>query len=225
MSLIGLHRLSEHLVASVVPVSSAPVTLSQADERLVVGATQRRRAQFAAGREAARQAMAELGVAVVGIGQGPGGEPLFPPELRGSISHTREHAVALVGHASCYRSVGVDIDDARPLGDAAASGVTWQSEVARIQRVVELEDPALAQNFAFSAKEAIFKCQYPLTLNSKLGPLQARLLANPSEAGAFTVAGWRVSAATADVLARITVRLLALDAQTIVLALLPAELA
>ncbi|MGJ3700816.1 4'-phosphopantetheinyl transferase family protein [Variovorax sp. AFSI2.2] len=193
------------------------------EELLVVGATARRRAQFAAGRDAARQAMAVLGVPAVGIGQGAEGEPLFPAELRGSISHTREHAVALVGLAVDYCSLGVDLDDARPLGDAAAAGVTWMSEVSRVQRAMGLADHAAAQNFAFSAKEAIFKCQYPLTLNSKLGHLQARLLAGQSDAGVMSVAGWRVAALTAAVLKRVVVRRLALGASPLAFAIIAAQ--
>lgn len=205
MATIGLHWIAERLIACIVPISPTIATLFPDEEILVVGATVRRRAQFAAGRDAARQVMAEMGIPPVAIGQGTEGEPLFPTELRGSISHTREHAVALVGLANDYCSLGVDLDDARPLGDAAAAGVTWQSEVSRIQRAMGFAERAAAQNFAFSAKEAIFKCQYPLTLNSKLGQLQARLLVSHTGAGVMSVAGWRVPAPTAEVLNRVVV--------------------
>lgn len=176
----------------------------------MVRATPRRRSEFAAGRDAARQAMMAIGLPSAGVGQGAEGDPLFPAALRGSISHTREFAVAVVGHAVDYDSLGVDIDDGRALGDAAAAEVTWNAETARIQRAMGLTDRALAQNLAFSAKEAIFKCQYPLTFNSELGPLQARLVATPGNA-VMSVAGWRVSVPTAEVLSRIRVWRLAVD--------------
>lgn len=223
MATIGLHWIAERLVACIVPISPTIATLLPDEELLVVGATLRRRAQFAAGRDAARQAMAALGMPAVGIGQGTEGEPLFPAELRGSISHTREHAVALVGLTGDYCSLGVDLDDARPLGDAAAAGVTWQSEVSRIQRAMGFAERAAAQNFAFSAKEAIFKCQYPLTLNSKLRQLQARLLASRTGTGVMSVAGWRVAAPTADVLNRVLVRRLTLGSLPLALATIPAR--
>lgn len=207
---IGLHWVAERLVACVLPISSTPAPLWAEEELVVVGATRRRRSQFATGRDAARQAMVALGVSAVGVGRGAEGEPLFPGALRGSISHTRELAVALVGHAVDYQSLGVDMDDGRPLGDAAAAGVTWKAEVARIQRVMGLPDRALAQNFAFSAKEAIFKCQYPLTLDASLGPLQARLVMAPGDE-AMSVAGWRVCAPMAEVLSKVSVHRLALD--------------
>lgn len=216
MRSIRLHWVAPRMVACVVPVSSTP-QLWPEEERAVVGSTLRRRLQYAAGREAARHAMIALGVPACAVGQGAEGEPLFPLELRGSISHTREYAVGLVGCAGAYRSLGVDIDDGRPLGDAAAEGVTWKSEVRRIQHAMRLVDRALAQNFAFSAKEAVFKCQYPLTFNGMLAPLQARLLQIPGCNG-MAVAGWRVSIVTANVLARISVDRLLLDGHAVAVA-------
>ena len=223
MGTIGLHWIAESLVACIVPISPAIATLAPDEERLVVGATLRRRAQFAAGRDAARQVMVAMGTPAVAIGQGTEGEPVFPAELRGSISHTREHAVALVGLADDYCSVGVDLDDAQPLGDAAAASATWQSEVSRIQHAMGLAERAAAQNFAFSAKEAIFKCQYPLTLNSKLGPLQARLLASRSGTGVMSVAAWRVDALTADILNRVVVLRLTLGYLSLAVAIISAK--
>ena len=82
---------------------------------------------------------------------------------------------------------------------------------------------AAAQNFAFSAKEAIFKCQYPLTLNSKLGQLQARLLATRTGAGVMSVAGWRVPAPTADVLNRVVVSRLTIGSLSLAFAVVPAR--
>lgn len=166
--------------------------------------------------------MVALGVPAVGIGRGTEGEPLFPKELRGSISHTRDYAVALVGLATDYCSVGVDLDDARVLGDAAAAEFTWESEVSRIQRAMNLADRRAAQSFAFSAKEAIFKCQYPLTLGVKLKAHQARLLEAQPGAGGMSVSGWRAAKATAAVLARMAVSRVALDASPLAIATIAA---
>lgn len=217
----GLRRLDERLFACVVPVASKAVTPRDDEANCIADSTPRRRAQFVAGRDAARQVMIALGRSACSVGCGDGGEPLFPADLRGSISHTRELAIALIGEASEYCSVGVDIDDSRPLGEAAASGVTWKSEVALIQQVMNLAAASEAQNFALSAKEAIFKCQYSLTFNSKLSALQARLLANPNLPGELVVAGWRVTPATAEVLARVRVKRLILAAHPVALALIP----
>lgn len=222
MPTIGLHQVAPRLVACIVPISSAATAVWSDEERYLTGATLRRRAEFAAGRDAGRHAMVALGLPATSICKGAEEEPLFPAALRGSIGHTNTHAVALVGCAVVYRSVGVDIDDNRPLGEAAASGHTWKSEVARIQRVMGLQDRARAQNFAFSAKEAIFKCQYPLTGDAGIRALQARLIQDDDAVERMRVAGWRTRAGTASVLGQIRVLRLDLGNVTLALAILPA---
>lgn len=204
---IGLHWIEERLVACFVPVTREPVELWPDEEVLMADATLRRRAEFAAGRVAARKAIFALGLPAIGVGTGADGEPLFPSELRGSISHSNTRAVALIGLAVDYCSVGVDVDDSRPLGDVAAAEVTWEAEVRRIQRAFGFTDRVAAQNFAFSAKEAIFKCQFPLTQDSTLKAHQARLRAVPHQDGAeMRVAGWRATSATSRVLELMRVR-------------------
>ena len=218
-----LHQAAERLFISLVPVTVAHWPFSPDEEALVLNATALRRAQFAAGRRAARLAMAPLGVAPVAVGRGQEGEPLFPAQVCGSISHTRAYAVAMVGWMGDYASVGVDIDDGRPLGEEAAAGVTWKSEVKRIQTELGIESAELAQNFAFSAKEAVFKCQYSLTLNASLAQKQARLLARIGEPNALGVAGWRLCSATARVLEHILVRRLTLAGQAVAIAVAKRE--
>lgn len=222
MPTIGLHQVGPRLVVCIVPISSTATAVWPDEQRYVDGANLRRRAEFAAGRDAARQAMVALGARAASIAKGAGEEPLFPAALRGSISHTRTHAVAFVGDADVYRSLGVDIDDNKPLGDAAAAGHTWKSEVVRIQRAMGLQDRARAQNFAFSAKEAIFKCQYPLTGDAGIRALQARLIEDEDSVERMRVAGWRVTAATASTLGQIGVLRFELGDATLALAILPA---
>jgi 4'-phosphopantetheinyl transferase EntD len=156
--------------------------------------------EFAAGRAAAREAMGKLGVAPVEVLQGAAGEPLWPEGLCGSISHTRAFAVALVARRTAYAAVGVDVDDDRPVGERAARLVTWKREIDLLQALGLCENPAAAQNLAFSAKEAVFKCQYPLTGCRTLHFQQVRLV---SADGALGVSGWRVQAAVANALRRI----------------------
>lgn len=220
---IGLHWIDERLVACFVPVSRTLAKLWPDEETLIADANLRRRAEFAAGRDAARKVMVALGLPAVGVGQGVEGEPVFPAGLCGSISHTSTHAVALIGLAADYCSVGVDVDDARPLGDAAATEVTWEVEVQRIQRALGLTDRAAAQNFAFSAKEAIYKCQFPLTRDAGLRAHQARLLTSWHQAsGEMAVAGWRAARATARVLDRVRVRRASFDGATLAIATISA---
>jgi 4'-phosphopantetheinyl transferase EntD len=174
---------------------------------LVVGqdATFRRRQEVVAGRQAAHSALAALGLQAESIGQGPSGQPLFPETTCGSISHSQDVAVAVVAMRGRYLAVGVDIDDARPLGEAAAKDVTWEAEVARVCPVLDLSTRDAIHSFVFSAKEAVFKCQFPLTGREDLTALQARLLPLPTQPGALRVTGWRVPAPVAAALTQIIV--------------------
>lgn len=217
MASTGLHWVATDLVACIEPVTLVPPALWDEELPLVAEATPRVRAKFAAGRSAARQAMAALGISPSAIGRGIQGEPLFPNGVIGSISHTPRFSVALVGKGAGYRSLGVDLDDERRLGDAAALEFSWENEVSRISRALGL-GRAEAQNFAFSAKEAIFKCQYSLTLDAELKAHQARLRQARPCAQDFRVSGWRATAATAAVLAAIRVRRIPLGGLTMTVA-------
>lgn len=155
------------------------------------GMTAGRRREFAAGRRVARQALATLGEPSIGIPMRPGGEPLWPEGISGSLSHTTTHAAALVTKRTRYASVGVDLDDSRPIGDAAAAQLMTNEEIEVVIAQGWAPNGRAAQNVAFSAKEALFKCQYPLTGNRELDFDEVRLVASdrPTALAARCVSG------------------------------------
>jgi 4'-phosphopantetheinyl transferase EntD len=124
--------------------------------------TLQRSLEFAAGRHVGRLALAAIGQPPASIQIGAGGEPIFPQGVVGSLSHTSRHAAALVSRADRHVSVGVDVGDARTLGKAAARLMTT-AEIALVVAKGWASTEAQAQNVVFEAKEALFKCQYPLT--------------------------------------------------------------
>lgn len=118
----------------------------------------RRTRDFAAGRQAAAEALAALtGRAPPPVGRRPGGAPEWPCGIVGAISHSDGLAVALVGCAERYAGLGVDLE--RVVADPAgiAPGVLTAPE-----RVwLDASDP-LAVTLAFSAKETLFKALWPV---------------------------------------------------------------
>ena len=101
----------------------------------------------------------QLGVEPVGVGRGDGGEPLWPADVVGAISHSQDVAVAVVGRRMHYAGLGVDVEEpARgPTARAARlvcrpSEMAWADPEAGTQRLTML----------FSAKEAVFKALYPI---------------------------------------------------------------
>jgi 4'-phosphopantetheinyl transferase EntD len=84
---------------------------------------------------------------------------MWPMGLCGSLAHTSTHVGALVATASTYRSVGIDVADARPLGNALTKRVLTSAEkdeLCEISRRLQDDEG----NLAFCAKEAFFKCQF-----------------------------------------------------------------
>jgi 4'-phosphopantetheinyl transferase EntD len=135
-----------------------------------------RRREFAAGRALARQALALLGESSnPEIPMGSGGEPLWPVNFVGSLSHTATHVAALVARATRHVSVGVDLDDGRLLGAAAAGELMTASEVEAVLAQEWTADEEIARNLAFLAKEALYKYQYPKTRFRELGFDEVRL--------------------------------------------------
>jgi enterobactin synthetase component D len=122
-------------------------------------AAQRRRFFFALGRAAARDALAELGVAGVAVGRGTAGEPVWPRGIVGAITHTGDLAIAIVGRQSDYAGLGVDLEQLSPgLSARAARLVCTPAEMAWVGAA----DGTGRGTMLFSAKEAVFKALYPI---------------------------------------------------------------
>jgi enterobactin synthetase component D len=122
-------------------------------------AAERRQQSFALGRAAARQALAELGVAAVAIAQGRGGEPIWPPGIVGAITHSGDLAIAIAGWRRDYAGLGVDLEQLSPgLSARAAIRICTQAELSWLETV----DPRRYGTMLFSAKEAVFKALFPI---------------------------------------------------------------
>jgi len=125
-------------------------------------AVERRRAQFGTGRLCARRALALLGLPVVPITVGPGGAPLWPAGAVGSITHTSTYCAVAVKPTPPWRSVGLDAEDLRPIDPSIVPSVLTDSERLWLE---DLHSDARDVHalLVFSAKEAYYKLQYPLT--------------------------------------------------------------
>jgi enterobactin synthetase component D len=83
--------------------------LCDEEAALVVGAVERRRAEFSAGRRCARRALAEVGCPSQPILMGRRREPIWPRRFAGSITHDGRYAAALAYPSPCNR-VWLSID-------------------------------------------------------------------------------------------------------------------
>jgi 4'-phosphopantetheinyl transferase EntD len=117
--------------------------------------------EFAAGRLCARRLLAEFGILDFPVKAAEDRQPLWPESLVGSITHTAGFCAAVVAERRHLRAIGIDCE---VVGSVKAQ--VWRS-ICLPQEVLwlhSLPDPeqAAAATLIFSAKEAFYKCQYPL---------------------------------------------------------------
>lgn len=144
------------------PISGAfPVEFPE-EEVCVVGANAFRRQEFLAGRFCAREAMGKLGLPALPILAGEKRGPVWPSGIIGSISHTREHCVAAIALEGEFRSIGLDMEQHKRLKPNLWRLVLTKKELEWINGIPESERISMAA-LVFSAKEAFYKYQFPLT--------------------------------------------------------------
>ena len=147
-ALVGVEARSEALTASLLPE----------EERTVGTAPQARRREFATGRACARDALRRLGLPGDAIPAGPGGEPLWPAGVVGSITHCAGFWACAVGRERDCASVGIDAEIDAPLPAGVLEVVASPGERDALG---EFASPTF-ETVLFSAKEAVFKAWYPL---------------------------------------------------------------
>ncbi len=155
------HLLDPNVVTEEMDPRSIEGGLLEPEEQAVAGAVAGRINQFTAGRVCARRALARLGVdAQTPILQGEDRVPIWPEGFIGSITHTDAWCAAAVARASEVRAVGIDLEPATPLKESVVTRICTPAER---QWLSEASEPGLLAKVIFSAKEAVYKCQYSLT--------------------------------------------------------------
>lgn len=157
---------STHIILPDVEIVVGEIRLNQGplfpeEEEYIRTVTAARMREYRAGRTLARDGMKRLGLAPASILSRADGSPVFPKEVCGSIAHTTIAAAAVISKSRQIRAVGLDIVDRRSLGVASGTVAT----AAELNQLAEhySADLETAARLAFSAKEAIFKCQAPVT--------------------------------------------------------------
>lgn len=113
---------------------------------------------FVLGRYCAVQALRGIGLGRHAIPPGEGRAPAWPPSIVGAISHTEGVAGAIVARRDAYLGIGLDLERLQPLGHLAEHICTAQERAAAEARHASPEH----LNVLFGAKEALYKCIWPL---------------------------------------------------------------
>lgn len=143
-------------------------------------AVERRRREFTAGRNCARQALARLGLPPVAIKTGAHREPIFPAEVSGTITHTADYCAAAVLRRGETLSIGIDAEETKPLGADVARMILTPEEQNMIQILTGRNSCELYDKIIFSAKEAFYKSYFQIT-QRYLDFLEATVILFPSE--------------------------------------------
>jgi 4'-phosphopantetheinyl transferase EntD len=135
--------------------------------------------EFAAGRLCARRALAEFGIVDFPVRVGGDRQPLWPDHMAGSITHTSNFCAAVAAERRCAAALGLDSE---VVGDVKPE--IWPRICSPMEsewvRSLPVPEQAAAVTLIFAAKEAFYKCQYPVA-RERLGFPDARV----------EVAGWR----------------------------------
>lgn len=164
---------------SVKPIADYSVELGEQENHATPRMALSRRDEFSTGRHCAHQALLAANAGLPrDIAMGRDREPCWPNGIRGSISHTKELAAAVVADASGGRSLGLDIERQQVLEPGVTSIIAGEEELRNISVFLwqSLQNnpgwqsgnntvtslPQLAACLAFSAKESIYKCLFPV---------------------------------------------------------------
>jgi 4'-phosphopantetheinyl transferase EntD len=123
-----------------------------------------RRVEFAAGRNAARRALAQLEAPQVPLlRHGADRDVAWPAGITGSVSHTKGLVAVACGRiVPGVQSVGLDVEQAGPLGDDMISAICRPEELDAL--ALELTPlPSDWPRLVFALKEAAYKALYPVS--------------------------------------------------------------
>jgi 4'-phosphopantetheinyl transferase EntD len=150
------------VVATELTVPAARELLTSAELQLIAHCAEKRIQDFAAGRACAHRALRELGIHDFSVLSGEQREPIWPAAIVGSITHTSGYGAAVVARQRDLRSVGLDCEVVDAVDEELWSRICTPAE---IERLAQLPPGERGQQAAliFAAKEAFYKCQFPLT--------------------------------------------------------------
>lgn len=147
--------------------------------------------EFAAGRLCARRALAEFGIVDFPIRVAEDRQPIWPDAFVGSITHTEGYGAAVVAERRRMHALGLDSELVGRVKAPLWASICTPSEIAWL-RSLSPSEQAVAATLIFSAKEAFYKCQYPLT-RERLNFLDAVVqpVTEPASMGTFSIRSTR----------------------------------
>lgn len=161
-------------------------TLSDVEEQTIARAVDKRKREFRAGRNAAKQALRQLGLQQnIVIAAAQNRRPLWPQGYLGSITHTEGYCAAAVGYDDTYQGIGIDVEPRTRLDDNILDHICTERE----QQWIAKHHQADWGKVFFCVKETLYKVFNPIH-DVFLGFQEAEVTLFPKEE-TFSAAIWQ----------------------------------
>jgi 4'-phosphopantetheinyl transferase EntD len=157
----------EGALAAELRMPGDPALLLPAEAQFLGRAVLTRAQEFAAGRLCARRLFAEFNITECPLTVAADRQPLWPQALVGSITHTSGFCAAVVAKKAHIAALGIDCEAIERVKQDLWPHIFRTSESLWLRSLPEAQRAAAA-TLIFSAKEAFYKCQYPL-VGERLG--------------------------------------------------------
>ena len=142
--------------------SAAPGELTARERDCIAHCAPARIRQFAAGRACAHRALQQLGIDEFSLLVGTDRQPVWPTGIVGSLTHTDDYAAAAVGRDDALLGLGLDCEGADRVKSHLWKRIATPPELEWLN-ALEPGPAGRAASLLFAAKEAFYKCQFPLT--------------------------------------------------------------
>lgn len=123
----------------------------------------KRQRDFLAGRWCAEEALRRLGAGSTHVAMAEDRTPTWPDGVVGSITHSGDFAAAAVAWAADVAGLGIDSEQIISPAAARDIAAVCMVDEAALFRAAHGRSFCEFCTFVFSAKEAVFKCLFPLT--------------------------------------------------------------
>jgi len=150
------------VIAAELTIPAPRTLLTAAELQFISHCADKRIQDFTAGRACAHRALGALGIREISVVAGRDRAPIWPASVTGSITHTYGYAAAAVALERDIRGIGVDCEVIESVDEELWSRICTTVELDRLAQLPAADRSGQAA-LIFAAKEAFYKCQYPLT--------------------------------------------------------------
>jgi len=162
-----IHPLLPDLTGHDLAIAWAPLEALSGDPHPdewqdIASAAPNRQEEFVAGRQLVRALSDQLGLPAAPLRRADDRSPVWPSDRTGSLSHCNTLCVAAVGKRNAVQAVGVDVETIGRVEQKLWPSLFTEKEAGYFSSLAP-DTVALETTLFFSAKEAFYKCQYPLT--------------------------------------------------------------